>query len=218
MQIAVIDLGIGNLRSVAQALSVVADDADIVVTSDAKVISAADKIVLPGQGAIGSWFAALEQRELREVINQSLTQKPMLGICVGMQAMFRHCEEDGGVDGLGLFEGSVRHFRNFHPPLATQQNKMKIPQMGWNRVTQTIDHPLWQDIADQSHFYFVHSYCANLSEGADSNVVFGTADYGHEFVAAIGRDNLFAVQFHPEKSHKDGLQLFSNFVNWNGVG
>ena len=218
MQIAVIDLGIGNLRSVAQALSVVADDADIVVTSDAKVISAADKIVLPGQGAIGSWFAALEQRELREVINQSLTQKPMLGICVGMQAMFRHCEEDGGVDGLGLFDGSVRHFRNFHPPLATQQNKMKIPQMGWNRVTQTIDHPLWQDIADQSHFYFVHSYCANLSEGADSNVVFGTADYGHEFVAAIGRDNLFAVQFHPEKSHKDGLQLFSNFVNWNGVG
>ncbi|MFT7525205.1 MAG: glutamine amidotransferase [Arenicella sp.] len=217
MQIAIIDLGIGNLRSVAQALSTVADDADIVVTSDAKLIAAADKLVLPGQGAIGSWFAALEQRGLREVINQSLAEKPMLGICVGMQAMFRHCEEDGGVDGLGLFDGSVRHFRSFHPALATQKNKMKIPQMGWNRVSQTIKHPLWQGIADQAYFYFVHSYCANLSEVADRNIVFGTADYGHEFIAAIGRDNLFAVQFHPEKSHRDGLQLFSNFVNWNGV-
>jgi len=216
MQIAVIDLGIGNLRSVAQALSTVADNADIVVTSDAKLISAADKLVLPGQGAIGSWFAALEQRGLQQVINKSLTEKPMLGICVGMQALFRYCEEDGGVDGLGLFDGSVRHFSNFHPPLADQQDKMKIPQMGWNRVTQTIKHPLWRGIADQSHFYFVHSYCANLSEDADSNVVFGTADYGHEFIAAIGRDNLFAVQFHPEKSHRDGLQLLKNFTIWNG--
>jgi glutamine amidotransferase len=218
MQIAIIDLGIGNLRSVAQALSTVADEADILVTSDAKLIAAADKLVLPGQGAIGSWFAALEQRGLHDVINQSLNEKPMLGICVGMQAMFRHCEEDGGVDGLGLFDGTVRHFRNFHAPLATQQDKMKIPQMGWNQVTQTIKHPLWQGIADQAYFYFVHSYCANLSQGADSNVVFGTADYGHKFIAALGRDNLFAVQFHPEKSHRDGLQLFRNFVNWNGVG
>lgn len=218
MQIAVVDLGIGNLRSVEQALATVADNVDIVVTSDAKVIAGADKLVLPGQGAIGSWFAAFEQRDLRQVINKAITEKPILGICVGMQAMFRHCEEDGGVDGLGLFDGSVRHFRNFHPPLGTQQNKMKIPQMGWNRVTQSIDHPLWQNIADQAHFYFVHSYCANVNQDAKNDVVFGTANYGHEFIAAVGLDYLFAVQFHPEKSHKDGLQLFNNFVNWNGAG
>lgn len=213
MQIAVIDLGIGNLRSVAQALTAVAPNADIVVTSDATVIAAADRVVMPGQGAIGTWFSALEQRQLKDAVKTSLKEKPMLGICVGMQALFEHCEEDGGVEGLGLFEGSVRHFSNFHTESA---ERLKIPQMGWNQVSHVQDHALWHGIDDQSHFYFVHSYCANNAAGVADENVFGTADYGHEFITAVGRDNVFAVQFHPEKSHDDGLALLKNFTQWNG--
>ncbi len=211
MQIAVIDFGIGNLRSVEQALHAVAADADIVVTHDARVIAAADKVVMPGQGAVGTWFKALDERALTAVVKQSLNEKPLLGICVGMQALFEFCEEDGGIDGLGVFQGSVKHFSNFH---VQQEPCLKIPQMGWNQVTQSQDHPLWQGISDQSHFYFVHSFCANTQ--ADQPAVVGTADYGHKFIAAIGRDNVFAVQFHPEKSHDDGLTLLKNFTQWNG--
>jgi len=216
MQIAIIDLGIGNLRSVDQACKTVAPDADVVVTHDAKLIENADRVVLPGQGAIGTWFTALDQRGLRDTIQAALQEKPMLGICVGMQAMFSYCEEDGGVKGLAEFNGSVRHFQNFHPPLSSQQDKMKVPQMGWNQVQQSQAHPLWQGIDDNSYFYFVHSYCANLDPDGDQNAIYGTADYGHEFIAAIGRGKLFAVQFHPEKSHKDGLQLLNNFTKWDG--
>jgi len=208
MQIAVIDFGIGNLRSVEQALNAVAADADIVVTSDANVINNADRVVMPGQGAIGTWFKALHERKLKAAVQQAIKEKPLLGICVGMQALFEHCEEDGGVEGLRLFQGSVRHFTNFHT------EHLKIPQMGWNQVTQTQSHPLWHGIEDYSHFYFVHSYCAN---SPDSDVItFGTANYGHEFIAAVGRGNVFAVQFHPEKSHDDGLTLLKNFTQWNG--
>lgn len=213
MQIAVIDLGIGNLRSVAQALAAVAPNADIVVTSDAAVINSADRVVMPGQGAIGTWFAALEQRQLKEAVKSSLREKPMLGICVGMQALFEHCEENGGVHGLGMFEGSVRHFSHFNND---SSERLKIPQMGWNQVSQVQEHALWHGIDDQSHFYFVHSFCANNAAGIAGGDVFGTADYGHEFIAAVGRDNVFAVQFHPEKSHDDGLALLKNFTQWNG--
>jgi len=213
MQIAVIDFGIGNLRSVEQALCAVASDANIVVTQNAAVVAAADKVVMPGQGAIGTWFNALHERELKTAVQQSLVEKPMLGICVGMQALFDFSEEDGGVDGLGVFEGSVKHFSNFHDR-GEQAQRLKIPQMGWNQVTHTQDHPLWRGIADQSYFYFVHSFCANTRE--DQSAVFGSADYGHEFIAAIGRKNVFAVQFHPEKSHDDGLTLLKNFTQWNG--
>lgn len=223
MQIAVIDLGIGNLRSVEQALNAVAPNANVVVTSDATVIAAADRVVMPGQGAIGTWFSALEERQLKDIVKRSLQEKPMLGICVGMQALFEFCEEDGGVDGLEIFEGSVKHFSNFHDPSDSVENtfiddekieRLKIPQMGWNQVSQTQDHPLWYDIKDQSHFYFVHSYCANNAQGVSGTDVFGTADYGHEFISAVGRGNLFAVQFHPEKSHNDGLALLKNFTQW----
>ena len=213
MQIAVIDLGIGNLRSVAQALTAVAPNADIIVTSDAAVIEMADRVVMPGQGAIGTWFAALEERQLKGAVRKSLNEKPMLGICVGMQALFEHCEENGGVDGLGMFEGSVKHFSNFH---ADSPERLKIPQMGWNQVSQVQDHALWHGIGDQSYFYFVHSFCANNVTGVSGRDVFGAADYGHEFIAAVGRDNVFAVQFHPEKSHDDGLALLKNFTQWNG--
>lgn len=229
MQIAVVDLGIGNLRSVEQALRVVAGDADIVVTAEPSAIESADKVVLPGQGAVGTWFSALRERQLEPVIKASLGAKPVLGICVGMQALFGHCEEDGGMAGLGLFDGSVRHFSHFHHEVSQQINhqsaaksRLKIPQMGWNQVAQTQDHALWQGITDDSHFYFVHSFCANLNQGhavdsiAGSVGVYGTADYGHEFIAAMGGDNVFAVQFHPEKSHDDGLKLLKNFTQWGG--
>lgn len=208
MQIAVIDFGIGNLRSVEQALTAVACNADVVVTSDAKVVANADRVVMPGQGAIGTWFKALHERQLEAAVLKAIDEKPLLGICVGMQALFEHSEEDGGIDGLGLFEGSVRHFNNFHT------EHLKIPQMGWNQVKQTKAHSLWHGIDDNAHFYFVHSYCANSP--ASESITVGRADYGHEFIAAVARDNVFAVQFHPEKSHDDGLTLLKNFTQWNG--
>jgi len=214
MQIAIIDLGTGNLRSVEQALRVVAQGADVVVTSHADAINRADKVVLPGQGAIGTWLKALRERELESAVNQSMTEKPMLGICVGMQAMFASSEEDGGVDGLSLFKGSVRHFSQFHQ-VDPKSQRLKIPQMGWNQVVQTQDHPLWRGIADRAHFYFVHSFCANSPDGGNATTV-GQTDYGHEFIAAAATANVFATQFHPEKSHSDGLRLLKNFTQWNG--
>ncbi len=217
MQIAIIDLGIGNLRSVEQAIKTVAPDANVIATSDSRVINNADRIVMPGQGAIGTWFKVLRERELETVITQAIQEKPLLGICVGMQALFDHCEEDGGMPGLGLFDGSVRHFKHFHQDRDTNDERLKIPQMGWNQVGQTQEHPLWQSIDDDAYFYFVHSYCANASEDANLGMVYGVADYGHQFIAAVGAKNLFAVQFHPEKSHRDGLQLLKNFTQWNGA-
>ena len=215
MQIAIVDLGIGNLRSVEQALRTVASDAVVVVTDDADCIERADKVVLPGQGAVDTWFAALRARKLEAVVDKCLGEKPMLGICVGMQALFGHCEEGGGMSGLGLFNGSVQHFSHFHEE-AVKTVRLKIPQMGWNRVSQAQDHALWHGIADHSYFYFVHSFCANLDKDQSETCVYGHADYGHKFIAAIGGDNLFAVQFHPEKSHDDGLRLLKNFTQWNG--
>ncbi len=217
MQIAVVDLGVGNLRSVQQAVTTVAPDADVVLTSDAQTLLNADKIVLPGQGAVGTWFQELEQRGLSNALQTCLAEKPLLGICVGMQALFEHCEEDGGQQGLGLFKGSVRHFKHFHTERTEQDERLKIPQMGWNQVFQLRDHPLWSGIANDSHFYFVHSYCANTAPDSDLGVVYGGADYGHKFIAAVGRDNVFAVQFHPEKSHENGLRLLKNFTDWNGL-
>jgi len=214
MQIAIIDLGVGNLRSVEQALNVVAPNASVIISSDENAIDRADRVVLPGQGAIGTWFQALQQKKLETVVRKTIAQKPLLAICVGMQALFSFCEEDGGVDGLGIYPGSVKHFANFHHQ---RQSRLKIPQMGWNQLRQSRAHPLWHGVADNSHFYFVHSYCANLSAEADLSCVLGTADYGHEFVAAVGHKNIFAVQFHPEKSHDDGLRLLSNFTQWNPV-
>ena len=211
MQIAVIDLGIGNLRSVEQALSAVAPNANVIVTSDAATIAASERVVMPGQGAIGTWFNALEERQLTGAVKTALSEKPMLGICVGMQALFESSEEDGGTTGLGLFEGSVRHFKNFHEGA---EESLKIPQMGWNQVKQTREHALWHGIDDDSHFYFVHSFCANSPSA--QQISYGQTDYGHEFIAAVARDNVFAVQFHPEKSHDDGLTLLKNFTQWNG--
>jgi len=212
MQLAIIDLGIGNLRSVEQALNTVAPDANVMVTRNADDITNADRVVLPGQGAIGTWFNALRERNLESALKTAMAEKPLLGICVGMQAMFDYCEEDGGTDGLGLFKGQVRHFSHFH----NSENHLKIPQMGWNQVAQLRGHPLWNGIEDDAYFYFVHSYCANASPDANLGMVYGMTDYGHQFIAAAGINNVFSVQFHPEKSHDDGLQLLKNFTTWNG--
>ncbi|MEO0367657.1 MAG: imidazole glycerol phosphate synthase subunit HisH [Pseudomonadota bacterium] len=213
MDIAVVDLGVGNLRSVAQALTAVAADARVTVSAQADTIANADKVVLPGQGAVGTWFSQLDERGLRDVLNEARDSKPLLGICVGMQAMFDYCAEDGGMAGLGWFGGQVEHFQQFH----SQQERYKIPQMGWNNVSQTKQHPLWSGIDNHRHFYFVHSYCANLDAAESADVIAGQTDYGHEFVAAIARDNIFATQFHPEKSHDDGLRLLKNFCAWDGT-
>lgn len=225
MQIAVVDLGVGNLRSVKQAVSAVAPNANVILSSDAQTLLNADKVVLPGQGAVGTWFSELSSRGLEQALTTCMAEKPLLGICVGMQALFDYCEEDGGRQGLGLFHGSVKHFSHFHN--ARQSNldstgsnqaveRLKIPQMGWNQVFQLREHPLWKGIDDNAYFYFVHSFCANTAPDSDLGVVYGGADYGHKFIAAVGRDNVFAVQFHPEKSHDNGLALLKNFTDWNG--
>jgi imidazole glycerol phosphate synthase, glutamine amidotransferase subunit len=213
MQIAVVNMGVGNLQSVLQAMQTVAPAASVLITDDVEQIRSADKVVLPGQGAVGTWFSCLENKGLKEVIVESIGTKPLFGICVGMQALFDFCEEDGGLQGLGLFDGEVRHFSNFHKSVT---DSLKIPQMGWNQVKQSRKHPIWHGVAEGAHFYFVHSYCANASATSPAEFVVGEADYGHEFIAAAAAPMVFSTQFHPEKSHDDGLRLLRNFADWNG--
>jgi len=214
MQIVIVDLGIGNLRSVEHAFKHVAPEQDVIVSSKAKDILDADSMVLPGQGAIGSWFKAYDEYGVSDAVDTALAEKPCFGICVGMQALFAHSSEDGGVDGLGLFDGQVEHFSEHHQLRTDGEDvQKKIPHMGWNQVVQKLDHQLWHGIENDSRFYFLHSYAAN---SADESIIQGSADYNHPFVAAVGRDNVFATQFHPEKSHVDGLTLLKNFANWNG--
>ena len=157
---------------------------------------------------------ALRQRELNQTLLQEMGKKPFLGICLGLQVMMAHSDEDGGTDGLGLIPGQVRRFPNPHiDPHSTL--RLKVPHMGWNQCHQTIEHPLWQGIEQDSRFYFVHSYYVTTEDAAD---IAGTCDYGLPFVAAAARDNMFAVQFHPEKSADAGLQLLENFLQWDGQG
>jgi glutamine amidotransferase len=208
--ITVVDLGMGNLRSVENALKKVAPDQTIKVSSNEQDILEAERIVLPGQGAIGTWFQAFSNLNLSAALNDAIENKPLLGICVGQQAMFEHSDEDGGVTGLGLFKGQVRHFKQFH----SRGANLKIPEMGWNQVNQKQTHPLWKGIPNQTRFYFVHSFCANAENEAE---VFGETDYGHKFTSAVGKKNVFAVQFHPEKSQQAGLQLLNNFTLWDGT-
>lgn len=208
-RIAVVDFGTGNLRSVSKAVEHVAAAAEVVVTRDPGLIDRADRVILPGQGAMGSWLAAMQARGLGASVRRALGRVPVLGICLGMQALFERSEEDGGTDGLGLVRGMVRRFER--PPDAGRE--YKIPHMGWNRVTQCRRHPLWDGIDDGTRFYFVHSYYV---DPLDAQVVAGTTDYIIEFASAIAFDNVFAVQFHPEKSHAQGLRLLGNFVRWDG--
>ncbi|GFO72295.1 glutamine amidotransferase [Bathymodiolus japonicus methanotrophic gill symbiont] len=208
--VAVIDYGMGNLHSIAKALQHASPDVDVRVVSDKQAILAADRVVFPGVGAIRDCMHALEATELVEVITQVAQTRPLLGVCLGMQAMLGHSEENGGTDCLNLIPGEVVHFAK--DLQGAQGKKLKIPHMGWNKVQQ-VAHPLWQNIAQDSRFYFVHSYYAQPDE---SHRVAATTEYPDAFACALAKDNVFAVQFHPEKSQAVGLQLLQNFLHWDG--
>ncbi|NJD24978.1 MAG: imidazole glycerol phosphate synthase subunit HisH [Betaproteobacteria bacterium] len=208
MTIAVIDYGMGNLRSVSQALEHVAGRGAVVVTHDPAVVAAAERVVFPGQGAMPDCMRELDARGLRAAVLEAARSKPFLGICVGEQMLFEHSEE-GDVPGLAVFPGRVRRFPDAGM-VDRDGARLKVPHMGWNRVRQK-PHALWAGIADDARFYFVHSY---FVDPADRALVTGTCEYGVPFTCAVGRDNIFAVQFHPEKSARDGLQLLENFVAW----
>jgi len=208
-RVVVIDYGMGNLRSVAKALEKVSRDT-VLVTSDAKAIRAADRLVFPGVGAIRDCMQELHRLELTEVIREESVRKPFLGICLGMQALMDFSEENQHTDCLSIFKGSVKKFQ-FSPE--SNQANLKIPHMGWNQVRQQFAHPCWKDIEDDSRFYFVHSYYV---ESQDRALVAGVTEYGKPFDAALAQDFIFAVQFHPEKSQTAGLQLLENFCNWDG--
>lgn len=207
--IAIIDYGMGNLLSVSKAFEHVAPQAKVTVTSDPVIIRTAAKVVFPGVGAMADCIRELDSRGLTEAVKTAAAGKPFLGICLGMQALFDHSEE-GDCAGLGILPGQVRLF----PPEAmhdTAGNKLKVPHIGWNEVRHARAHPLWNGISDDERFYFVHSY---YCDPVDRAVVVGMARYPFEFACAVARDNLFAVQFHPEKSAAAGLRLLANFVTW----
>jgi len=201
--IAIVDYGMGNVRSVQKALEFVAPNDNCILTSNPKIIRDSDRVVFPGQGAMGSCMTALESSSLVDEIKLSFKSKPFLGICLGLQLLFDYSEENNGTNGLSIVPGKVVKFN---------KSKLKIPHMGWNNVNQVREHPLWHNISNNSRFYSVHSYYVMP---INQDCVIGTTNYGHEFTSAIAIDKVFAVQFHPEKSQNDGLQLLSNFVSWS---
>ncbi|HQS02321.1 MAG: imidazole glycerol phosphate synthase subunit HisH [Halothiobacillus sp. 24-54-40] len=209
--IAIVDYGMGNLRSVAKAIEHVAPlGTQVLITDHAQEILNADRVVFPGQGAAGDCMAALKSRELIEPLAQAAKTRPFLGICMGMQVMLDHSEENGGVHLLGWFKGAVRRF-----PAGCDARglALKIPQMGWNQIQQIKPHPLWQGVADFSRFYFVHSYyCAPEDAALDV----GVTEYGITYTSALAQGSVFAIQSHPEKSADDGLQVLKNFTRWDG--
>tara|TARA_X000001036_G_scaffold415609_1_gene431925 strand:- start:61 stop:708 length:648 start_codon:yes stop_codon:yes gene_type:complete len=211
-KIAVLDYGSSNLRSVSKALETVAGNKDeIIIADNPKIIMSADKIVFPGQGAIGQCMQNLRDKKLDEVIISCIKNKPFLGICLGLQSLMQHSDEDGGIKGLGLLEGNVIRFSENKKD--ENNNMYKIPSMGWNRVYQQKEHPLWQGIDDGCRFYFVHSYYVQMKNDID---IASSTEYTCRYTSAASRDNIFATQFHPEKSQQDGLTLLKNFLNWNG--
>lgn len=212
IDIAVIDYGMGNLRSVSKAVEHVAPDLRVVVTQDPREVAAARRVVFPGQGAMPDCMRELESRGLRAAVIDAARSKPFLGICIGLQMLFEVSEE-GNVPGLGLLAGRVARFPA-QKMLDSDGAKLKVPHMGWNEVHQTLEHPLWQGIPPGGRFYFVHSYYPVPS---DRDLIAGYSLYPFAFTCAVARSNLFAVQFHPEKSQAAGLRLLSNFVHWDGA-
>ena len=221
--ITIVDFGMGNLHSVAKALEHVAPKERVQVSSDARVIAASDRVVLPGQGAIGGYIKALRDTHLEPAVLDAARNKPFLGICLGLQVLYETSDEhsagEENVRTLGLFAGNVRHFTH----VSDDPNAMidpdtghlyMIPHMGWNQVRHTCPHPLWEGIPDMARFYFVHSYCVQSQNEVE---VTGVTRYGVDFTSAAGRDNVFAVQFHPEKSQHDGVKLLENFAHWDGT-
>jgi len=204
LKIAVVDYGMGNIRSVSKALERVAPQERVEVTSDPALIRASDRVVVPGQGAMPDCMRQLAASGARAAVIEATRDKPFLGICIGMQMLFERGEE-GGAQGLGLLPGAVPRFP------AARMAGLKVPHMGWNEVRQARPHALWAGIPSGERFYFVHSY---YPAPADAGLVTATCDYGVAFTCAIARDNIFAVQFHPEKSQAAGLRLLSNFIQW----
>ncbi len=214
--VAVVDYGMGNLRSVAQAVihaATAVDHVDVVVTSDPQVVRDAHRVVLPGQGAMPDCMMELARSGLRDAVLEAAATKPLFGVCVGMQMLLDHSEE-GPTDGLGLIPGQVKRFR-LEGQYQPDGSRFKVPQMGWNRVFHQLgrgdSHPVWAGIPDGAWFYFVHSFHAHPQQAAHS---VGETDYGSRFSSAVARDNIFATQFHPEKSADQGLALYRNFLHW----
>lgn len=210
-KIVVVDYGMGNIRSVVKALEYVSgDQAEILLTSEPETIQKADRVVFPGQGAAKDCMRELQTLGLGQAVLEAAQQKPFLGICMGMQVLMAHSEENDGVDCLDYYPGEVRHFGE----VSEKGERLKIPHMGWNNISQSRPHPLWENIVDNSRFYFVHSYYVDPE---DASLTVGECDYGRTFTAAIARDNVFALQCHPEKSAAAGLQLLTNFIKWDGT-
>jgi glutamine amidotransferase len=209
--VAVVDYGMGNLKSVSQAVIKAAEGSgvNVVITQSADQVFAADRIVLPGQGAIRDCMRELRDSGMLEAVLDAAARKPMLGVCVGMQMLLDRSEEQDTA-GLGLIPGTVKRFQ-LDGRLQDDGSRYKVPQMGWNRVRQDASHPLWAGIPDESWFYFVHSFFAAPSDVRHSA---GTTEYGERFTSAVARDNIFATQFHPEKSADLGLALYRNFLHW----
>ena len=210
--IAIIDYGMGNLHSVASAMELVAPDAKIVVSDSPSDILQADRVIFPGVGAIRDCIAELKQRKLDKLVLEVSKTKPMLAICVGMQALMTTSEENEGVDCLNIIEGHVKRFKGEAFVAKAGTDKLKVPHMGWNQVHQLFQHPMFENISQDSRCYFVHSYYIQAGERES---VAGSTEYGVVLDSVIARENIFAVQFHPEKSHKVGLQLLKNFSTWS---
>ena len=206
-KLVVVDYGMGNLRSVAKAFEFVARESpsgvSVSITNSPAEVRAADRVVFPGQGAMPDCMRYLRDSGLEGAVRDAAAEKPFFGVCVGMQMLFDRSEE-GDTPGLGIFPGSVKRFR-------PTEHALKVPHMGWNQVEQTASHSLWQDISANERFYYVHSY---YCEPSDPEVTMATTNYSGPFTAAIARANIFATQFHPEKSHRAGLALYRNFLNW----
>jgi imidazole glycerol-phosphate synthase subunit HisH len=210
--VAVIDYGMGNLRSVSQAVAHVArmaDDIKVIVTGNPEEVFLAERIVLPGQGAMRDCMHELRESGLQDAVLDALRAKPVMGVCVGMQMLLDHSQEQD-TPGLGVIAGTVKRFQ-LEGRMQPDGSRFKVPQMGWNRVRQARPHPMWQGVPDNAWFYFVHSFYA---EPADALHSAGITEYGTPFTSAMARDNIFATQFHPEKSAADGLKLYRNFLTW----
>ena len=210
--VAVVDYGMGNLRSVSQAVMHVAKGSgvDVIVTSKPEEVFAAERVVLPGQGAMPDCMRELRESGLQDAVLHAAAHKPLMGVCVGMQMLLSRSDE-GPTDGLGLIGGEVIRFR-LEGQLQPDGSRYKVPQMGWNRVYQAQPHPIWAEVPDGAYFYFMHSYYARPSDPRHS---VGETEYGSRFTSALARDNIFATQFHPEKSAEHGLALYRNFLHWN---
>lgn len=211
--IAVIDYGMGNLHSVASALQHVGPNLTVKVTADRHEIADADSVIFPGVGAIRDCMAEIRRLEFDKVVKEYIDSgKPTLAICVGMQALMEFSEENDGIECLKVFSGSVNNFAE-NTLFQSYAERLKVPHMGWNNVNQTIEHPLWNGIENGGRFYFVHSFFVEL---ADKSLQAGTSHYGLDFTTNIAMGNVFASQFHPEKSHTNGLKLLENFIQWDG--